>query len=274
MSIIHCGKHILDLSSSAVMGILNVTPDSFSDGGQHNQLKRAVARAWQMVEEGAAIVDIGGESTRPGADEVDSAEELRRVIPVIEALHDLPVPISIDTYKPEVMRAAVEAGASFINDVNGLEADGAVALVAELGVPVCIMHMQHNPRIMQRKPSYSDVTRNVWDYLYERAKCCEDAGINRQNIVLDPGFGFGKTLNHNIELFRKLQDFAGKRYSTLIGVSRKSMIGTILDNNIADRDAGSLALATLAAWHGIDIIRTHNVKATADALVIVQAMRD
>ncbi len=269
-----CAGRPLDLSAPAVMGVLNVTPDSFSDGGRYLELDAAVDQAQAMVEEGAAIIDVGGESTRPGAPEVSVDEELRRVIPVIEALHEqIAVPISIDTQKPEVMRAAARAGAGFINDVNGLRAEGAVTAAAEAGVPVCLMHMQGNPRTMQAAPEYSDPVAEVRDFLLARAADCEAAGIAREQILLDPGFGFGKSVGHNLLLLRHLDTLVSAGYPVLVGLSRKSMIGKILDLEVGERLHPSLALAVLAVWQGALLVRAHDIRATAEAINICAAVK-
>jgi dihydropteroate synthase len=256
------------------MGILNITPDSFSDGGRFLQLQDALSRARQMVDEGAAIVDIGGESTRPGADPVSEQEELDRVIPVIEALApELPVPLSIDTGKPRVMREAVRAGAGLINDVLALRADGALEAAVASEVPVCLMHMQGEPRSMQGSPTYADVVTEVKRFLQQRVEACIEAGIPRQRILIDPGFGFGKTLEHNLKLLQGLAGFADLQVPVLVGISRKSMIGSLLgDVPVAQRLYGSLAAAVLAVMAGAAIIRTHDVGATVDALKVTRAV--
>lgn len=272
--IVDCAGKALDLSVPRVMGILNVTPDSFSDGGRFFDVTAAVARARQMVEEGAAIIDVGGESTRPGAAAVGVEAELARVIPVIEALAaELPVPISVDTSKPEVMRAAVVAGAGLINDVCALGLPGALEAAAALQVPVCLMHMQGEPRTMQQAPHYDDVVAEVAAFLAQRVEDCIDAGIPRARILLDPGFGFGKTLPHNLSLLKHLPQLRALGLPLLVGMSRKSMIGNVLDAPLEDRLYGSLAVATLAAWLGAAIVRVHDVKATADALRMVAAVQ-
>ncbi len=263
-----CGGRRLVLDRPRVMGILNVTPDSFSDGGRYLDLGAAVERAWRMVEEGADIIDVGGESTRPGAAPVPLEEELRRVVPVIEAVASkLPVPVSVDTSKPEVMRAAVAAGAGLVNDVRALRAPGALEAAAELGVPVCLMHMQGEPRTMQRAPVYRDVVAEVRAFLLERVAACEAAGIPRERILIDPGFGFGKTLEHNLALMRRLDAFVETGLPVLVGVSRKSMIGALLgDAPVERRLHGSVAAAVVAACKGAAIVRVHDVAATVEAL--------
>jgi len=257
-----------------VMGILNVTPDSFSDGGRFIGREAALRRVREMIAEGAQIIDVGGESTRPGAQAVSVEEELERVIPVIEAIRsESAIPVSIDTSKPEVMRAAVDAGASLVNDVRALREPGALAAVAERGVPVCLMHMRGEPRTMQQAPRYDDVVAEVLAFLEERVAACEAAGIPRERIILDPGFGFGKTLDHNLALFRALPRFAATGLPVLVGVSRKSMIGQVLEVPVAERLAGSLALASLAVWLGAAIVRSHDVRETVHAVRMAAAVR-
>ncbi|HEY7753861.1 MAG TPA: dihydropteroate synthase [Steroidobacteraceae bacterium] len=267
-----CARHRLDLSAPVVMGVLNVTPDSFSDGGRYLELPRALERARQMVGEGAAIIDVGGESTRPGAGPVSVDEELRRVIPVIERLAaELPVPVSVDTSKPQVMRAALGAGAAMVNDVAALAGAGALEAVASTQAAVCLMHMQGEPRTMQRAPRYGDVVGEVRAFLRGRVDACLAAGIGRDRIAVDPGFGFGKTLAHNLELLRGLPAIAADGCPVLVGLSRKSMIGQLIDRPAGDRLAGSIALAVLAAMAGARIVRAHDVGATADALRVAAA---
>ncbi len=259
---------------SLVMGIVNVTPDSFSDGGRYLDPARAVAHARELADAGADLLDIGGESTRPGAESVELAVELERVIPVIEAIaSEIDLPISVDTTKPGVMRAAVAAGAGMINDVSGLREEGAVEAVAETGVPACIMHMQGEPRTMQNNPEYRDVVGDIKNFFLERILACEFAGIPRSSLVLDPGFGFGKTLEHNLELLRRLADFADLGCPVLVGISRKSMLGKITGRDRPeDRVSASVAAAVLAAERGAAIIRVHDVAETRDALAVVEAL--
>ena len=272
---LNCAGRFLDLSQPQVMGILNITPDSFSDGGVFFALQQAVAHAVRMVEEGAAIIDVGGESTRPGAAPVPVDEELRRVIPVIEALHAaLAVPVSIDTRKPEVMQAAVAAGAGLINDVNALQAPGAVELAARLGVPVCLMHMRGTPESMQQQPEYRDVVTEVRDFLTARADRCIQQGIHREQILLDPGFGFGKTTRHNLQLLRHLEELVASGFPVLAGLSRKSMIGQTLGLSVDNRLYPGIALAVLAVWKGAAIVRCHDVRETREAIQMCQAVRD
>ena len=256
-----------------IMGVLNVTPDSFSDGGRYLDAAAAINQAQRLVEAGADIIDIGGESTRPGAEPVPAEEELRRVIPVIEALRDnVGRLVSIDTSKPEVMRAAVLAGAGMINDVAALRANGAAETAAELDVPVCLMHMKGEPRSMQLNPQYRDVVKEVTAFLLERAHAAEQAGVRRNNIFLDPGFGFGKTLDHNLALLRQLDVLVATGYPVLVGMSRKAMIGALLDTPVDDRVFGSITLAAIAAMKGAAVIRVHDVKPTRDALKICGAV--
>lgn len=272
---LNCAGRLLDLSQPQVMGILNITPDSFSDGGVFFAPQQAVAHAVRMVEEGAAIIDVGGESTRPGAAPVPVDEELRRVIPVIEALHAaLAVPVSIDTRKPEVMQAAVAAGAGLINDVNALQAPGAVELAARLGVPVCLMHMRGTPESMQQQPEYRDVVTEVRDFLTARADRCIQQGIDREQILLDPGFGFGKTTRHNLQLLRHLEELVASGFPVLAGLSRKSMIGQTLGLSVDNRLYPGIALAVLAVWKGAAIVRCHDVRETREAIQMCQAVRD
>lgn len=255
------------------MGILNVTPDSFSDGGRWLGKADAIRHALDMQDAGADIIDVGGESTRPGAEAVPLQQELDRVIPVIETIApELSVPLSIDTSKPEVMAEAVAAGAGMINDVYALRREGALETAARLGVPVCIMHMQGEPRVMQDNPSYDDVCAEVRGFLLERAQACGRAGIPRDSIVLDPGFGFGKTYEQNIELFRDLPNLVASGYPVLVGVSRKAMIGQITGREAPERVAGSVSAALKAADAGAAIIRVHDVGETVDALKVAAAL--
>jgi len=255
------------------MGILNVTPDSFSDGGQYTALDAALAHAQQLIAEGADILDIGGESTRPGAEPVSLQEELKRVIPVIEALSPIsPVPISIDTYKPEVMRAAIQAGAHIVNDVRALQEPGAIAVVASSDAGVCLMHMQGMPQTMQLNPSYQNVVFEVRQFLEERANVCLAHGISAERIVLDPGFGFGKTKEHNIALIQHLNDLADLGYPLLVGLSRKSVLGKIAGGDEQQRLHAGLAASVISVMKGAKIVRVHDVKATVDALKVVKAV--
>lgn len=266
-----CAGKSLDLSASRIMGIVNVTPDSFSDGGKFFSRDAALKQALKLVEDGADILDIGGESTRPGSDPVAVQEEIDRVAPAIEAISgEVDVPISIDTMKADVMRAAVSAGAGLINDVNALRGDGALEAAAELDVPVCLMHMQGTPQTMQQEPHYEDVVSEVEAFLMERVEACEQAGIKADKIMLDPGFGFGKRARHNLRLMKHLSRFTRLPYPVLVGVSRKSIIGDMLKVSVDERLAGSLALASIAVWQGAKLIRTHDVKETAQAVKLTQ----
>lgn len=271
-----CAGKTLQLQRPQVMGIVNVTPDSFSDGGQHQDVQAAIAHGLQLVSEGADILDVGGESTRPGAGEVSLQEELQRVIPVIEGLSaQVDVPISIDTSKPEVMQAAVAAGAGIINDVYALRREGALEMAARLGVPVILMHMQGEPRSMQQAPQYQDVVAEVHRFLAERMFACEMAGIDRKQIVVDPGFGFGKTLAHNLQLLAQLARFAELGVPLLAGLSRKRSIGEITGrDNPQERLHGSVAAHLLAVERGAAIVRVHDVVATVDALKVWQALAE
>jgi dihydropteroate synthase len=269
---LHCGRYELDLDLPVVMGILNVTPDSFSDGGRYFELPEALDRAARMVEEGAAIIDVGGESTRPGAAPVALDEELRRVIPVVERLAGaLPVPVSIDTYKPAVMRAALAACATMVNDVRALGEPGAIEAVAASDAAVCLMHMQGEPSTMQAAPHYADVLGEVRGFLRERVARCVAAGIARTRLVLDPGFGFGKSLEHNLELLRRLGEIAADGIPVLAGLSRKSLIGARTGRAGGDRLAGRLVRASLGVRSGARIGRAHDVGPTVDALRIAIA---
>jgi len=264
---------MLDLTSPAVMGVLNVTPDSFSDGGQFATLDAALRQARQMLDDGAAILDVGGESTRPGAAAVSEQEELDRVIPVIEAItNERPALVSVDTSKPSVMRAAAAAGAAMINDVCALQADGALATAVELQIPVCLMHMQGDPRNMQAEPEYADVVAEVTEFLAERMAQCEQAGLDRELLLVDPGFGFGKTPQQNIELLANLRQLQQLGCPVLIGVSRKSTLGVITGRDVEDRMAASIAAAVAAVLQGAQIIRAHDVAETLDAIRVAHCV--
>ena len=269
-----CAGRVLKLDRARVMGIVNVTPDSFSDGGAHATTDAAVAHGLRLAEEGADILDVGGESTRPGADEVPLEEELRRVVPVVERLaRETSLPISVDTCKPEVMRAAVEAGAGMINDVCALRRDGALDTAAALGVPVVLMHMLGEPRTMQDDPRYDDVVAEVHRFLAERILAAELAGIPKKHIVADPGFGFGKTTAHNLELLARLDRFAELGVPVLAGLSRKRTIGELTGRQVpAGRVSGSVAAHLLAVQRGARIVRVHDVAATVDALKVWEAV--
>jgi len=271
---ISIGDKQFDLSRAIVMGILNVTPDSFSDGGRFDRVEQALEHAMRMQREGADIIDIGGESTRPGAHSVTVDEELERVIPVIRAIRQhSSLPISIDTSKAEVMRAAVGEGANMVNDVNALQARGAVAACAELNVPVCLMHMQGEPRTMQQHPQYDDVVKDVADFLHQRCLACVDAGVDRNNIVIDPGFGFGKTLQHNLILLHRLESICALELPVLVGISRKSMLGAILDKPVTERLYAGIAAAVIAYNKGARLFRVHDVSPTKDALALCDALQ-
>lgn len=271
---LNCGGSVLSLDRPRVMGIVNVTPDSFSDGGCHADTESAVVHALGLIDQGADLLDIGGESTRPGADAVPLDVELARVVPVIERLAaQCRVPISVDTRRPEVMRAAVAAGAGMINDVGALTGDGALAAAAELDVPVVLMHMRGEPRSMQDAPHYADVVAEVHGFLAQRIFACEMAGIDKKRIVVDPGFGFGKTREHNLALLANLQRFADLGVPVLAGLSRKRLIGEITGRALAERVHGSVAAALLAVERGAGIVRVHDVAATVDALAVSWALR-
>ncbi|MDR1076735.1 MAG: dihydropteroate synthase [Xanthomonadaceae bacterium] len=271
---IDCTGRILKLDRPRVMGIVNVTPDSFSDGGRHATMEQAIAHGMRLVEEGADILDVGGESTRPGSEPVPVDEELRRVLPVIEVLAKrTAVPISIDTFKPEVMEATVAAGAGIINDIYGLRRDGALEMAARLRVPVILMHMRGEPGSMQDAPQYDDVVGEVYRFLAERIFAAEMAGIERKRIIVDPGFGFGKSLDHNLQLLAQLQRFTELGVPVLAGLSRKRGIGELTGRKLpADRVAGSVAAHLIAAQRGAGIVRVHDVAATVDALKVWNAV--
>ncbi len=275
MPSLNCGGKLLDLSSPQVMGILNITPDSFSDGGVFFAREAALRQARQMYEAGAAIIDVGGESTRPGARPVSVQEELDRVIPIIETLHaELPVILSVDTSKAEVMREAVQAGAGMINDVYALRREGALDAARECDVPVCLMHMQGEPRTMQQEPRYGDVVQEVLQFLRQRIDTCRQAGIAREKLLIDPGFGFGKRLQHNLQLMKQLPELAALGCPVLVGVSRKSMLGSLLGGRpVEGRLHASVAAATLAVWLGAAIVRVHDVGATVDAVKVAAAVK-
>ncbi|MEZ9243531.1 dihydropteroate synthase [Vibrio lentus] len=273
--ILQANNKTLLLDRPHVMGILNVTPDSFSDGGQFNSLEKALQQAERMIKAGVSIIDIGGESTRPGAPEVTLEDELSRVIPAIKAIRaNFDVWISIDTSKAEVMRQAVEAGADLINDVRALQELGALEAAAQAQVPVCLMHMKGQPRTMQANPSYDDVFTDVEDFLKERVEACESVGIPKEQLILDPGFGFGKTIEHNYHLLAHLEKFHTLGLPILAGISRKSMIFKLLDKAPADCMVGSVTCATIAAMKGAQIIRVHDVEDTLEAMKIIEVMNN
>lgn len=274
MYFFYCGKYVLDLRYPLVMGIVNVTPDSFSDGGKYVSTDQAVEHAMHLIAEGADILDIGGESTRPGATPVSLQEELDRVLPVIEKLSRVSdVPLSIDTYKPEVMRAAILAGVDIVNDIRALQEPGALEIVAQSNVGVCLMHMQGHPQTMQINPQYNDVVLEVKSFLSVRMAAAEKAGIEKNRIVLDPGFGFGKRTLHNIALLKDLQSLTELGRPLLVGLSRKSVLGQIMGADSAyERQYASLSASVIAVMNGARIVRVHDVKATADALKVVSAV--
>ena len=277
--LLRCGTQTIDLTQPVVMGVINVTPDSFSDGGQFRDVGAAVDHGLRMVEEGAAIIDVGGESTRPGANLVSVEEEIRRVVPVVEKLRaQTDAVISVDTSKPQVMRAAAEAGAGLINDVRALMERGALEVAAATQCAVCVMHMQGDPRSMQLAPHYVDVVNEVKAFLNERVEVCRAASIAADRIVIDPGFGFGKTLEHNLQLLRHLRDLgsqaSGSDWPIMVGLSRKSMVGRLTGRPSGERVYGSVALAVMAVINGARIVRVHDVGATVDALKTVAAVYD
>ncbi len=267
-----CGKFQLDLSTPKVMGIVNVTPDSFSDGGRFSSTDKAIAHAHDLVAQGADILDIGGESTRPGATPVPLDEELNRVIPVIEGLAGIGIPLSIDTYKPEVMREAIKAGVDIVNDVCALQEPQALEIVAASDVGVCLMHMQGRPQNMQQDPQYQDVVKEVCDFLQARLAAAEQAGIAKTRITLDPGFGFGKRTAHNLALLEGLSTLQKLGAPLLIGLSRKSLLGQVAGADVKERLYASLAASVIAVMKGANIVRVHDVKATVEALKVASAV--
>ncbi|MHA6193036.1 dihydropteroate synthase [Pseudomonas wadenswilerensis] len=270
-----CGNRVLDLSRTHVMGILNITPDSFSDGGRFTQRDSALRHAEQMVAAGATLIDVGGESTRPGARVVTALEELERVAPIVEALNrELDVVISVDTSTPAVIRESARLGAGLINDVRSLSRDGALDAAAATGLPVCLMHMRGEPGNMQDDPHYDDVTVEVGGYLEARMAACAAVGIAAERIILDPGFGFAKTLEHNLSLFKHMDSLQRLGRPLLVGVSRKSMIGLTLDRPVNERMYGSLALAALAMTKGASILRVHDVAETVDVVRMIAAVQN
>ncbi len=271
-AVLKLGRFTLALECPLIMGVVNVTPDSFSDGGRFFGARQAVEHARILIEEGADILDIGGESSRPGAEPVGLDEELRRVMPVLEQLAQLPVPVSVDTCKPEVMRRAVAAGAAMVNDINALREQGALEALAEGQAAVCLMHMQGGPRTMQQDPHYVDVVSEVNEFLMQRVEAAQRAGITRDRIVIDPGFGFGKNTGHNLELLRGLPSIAGLGQPVMVGLSRKSLFGKITGKPVADRVCASVAAALLAAERGAALVRVHDVAATRDALLVLNAI--
>ena len=269
---LYANNKCLDLSFPQIMGILNFTPDSFSDSGQFFSLDKALFQVEKMLKEGATIIDIGGESTRPMAEEVSEAEELQRVIPLVEAVQKrFDCWISVDTSKAIVMQEAAKVGMDLINDIRALHEPGALEIAGQLNLPTCIMHMQGQPRTMQTNPHYDDVVQDVYQFLNDRTQACLAAGIAKENIIWDMGFGFGKTVQHNYKLLQQLADFCESGYPVLAGLSRKSMIGAVLDKPVTERVVGSVAGALIAAQNGATILRVHDVAATADALKVWQA---
>ena len=270
---LQCGRFKLSLERPLVMGVVNITPDSFSDGGMFADTERAIAHAQRLIGEGVDILDLGGESTRPGAAPVSLEVERRRVLPVLEALASGGVPVAVDTRKPELMREAIAAGAAMINDVTALSGPGALAAVARAPVAVCLMHMQGDPATMQANPEYRDVVREVRDFLAQRVAVAEAAGIARNRIVVDPGFGFGKTVEHNLALLRSLREFASLGGALLAGLSRKAMLGRLTGREPLERVHASVAAALLAIQNGAHIVRVHDVAATRDALAVWNAVQ-
>jgi len=269
-----CGRFVLDAGRPLIMGIVNLSDDSFSGDGQHGNIDAAIALGRRLIEEGAHILDLGAESSRPGATPVPAQQEIDRLLPVIEALRDCGAPLSIDTVKPEVMRVVLAAGADMINDINALRAPGAMELVAESRAGVCLMHMQGDPGTMQDDPHYSNVVVEVAEFLAERVAAAEAAGIALNRIAVDPGFGFGKTLEHNIELLRRLGELVVPGLPLLVGLSRKSMLGLLTGRNASERIYGGVAAHVLAVLRGARIVRVHDVAATRDALAVLQAVED
>ncbi|MGB9128287.1 MAG: dihydropteroate synthase [Thiobacillus sp.] len=274
MSLLHAGSHRLPLARPLIMGIVNVTPDSFSDGGRLSSAQAAIEHALKLQEAGADILDVGGESTRPGAAAVPVEEEIRRVLPVIEALAGRGCVVSVDTMKPEVMRAALDAGAAMVNDVMALRAPGALETVATSDAAVCLMHMQGEPQRMQQAPSYVDVVEEVRRFLQDRVAACEAAGIGRERLVVDPGFGFGKTLEHNLALLSRLGRLAELGLPVLAGLSRKSMLGALTGRAVDEREFAGVAAHLMAVVRGAKLVRVHNVAAMRDALAIWNAVEE
>jgi dihydropteroate synthase len=270
--ILHCGRYHLDLSQPRVMGIVNLTDDSFSGDGLRGLAAKAVAQGLRMIEAGADLLDLGAESSRPGAEPVSAQQELDRLLPVLEGLRGSGVPLSVDTVKPEVVRAAIAAGADLINDITALQAPGALEAVAASSVAVCLMHMRGEPRTMQADPIYDDVVAEVVEFLRQRVLACVEAGIARERIVIDPGFGFGKTLGHNLALLRELGRLVDSGVPLLVGLSRKSMFGAITGKPVGDRVHASVAAAILAVQRGASVVRVHDVAATRDALAVLQVI--
>jgi len=271
---LRCGRFTLDLARPLIMGVVNLTPDSFSDGGRFVDAHAAIDHAHRLVEQGADILDLGGESTRPGAAAVGAQEEAARVLPVLDALRRLPLPVSVDTRKPEVMRQALAHGASMINDVQALQAPGALDALLASRCGVCLMHMQGDPRTMQAAPQYADVVREVGQFLAGRVRACEQAGIVRERIAIDPGFGFGKTAQHNLQLLNALGELQRLGLPVVAGLSRKSTLGQLTGRDVHQRLAASVAAALLAVQHGAAIVRVHDVAETRDALLVLRAVEE
>ncbi len=269
---LQCGSFNLNLSRALVMGIVNVTPDSFYDGGHHVQRHAALLHAHQLIEEGVDILDIGGESSRPGANSIGVDEELDRIMPVIEGLHGVPVPLSVDTCKPEVMRFVLSAGVSMINDINALQHPDALTAIVKSNAAVCLMHRPPDQNVQQ--PHYGDVVAEVYQFLHERILFTQTAGIARERILIDPGFGFGKSLVHNLSLLRYLDKFSDLGMPLLVGMSRKSMLGAITGHGVDGRIHASVAAALLAVLKGARVVRVHDVRATVDALRVLNAVRE
>jgi dihydropteroate synthase len=272
LPLLRCRERTLELRHPLVMGVLNVTPDSFSDAGRYGTPAAAIEHGLRLIREGAALIDVGGESTRPGAEPVSVAQQLARVVPVIRALAMQPVVVSVDTSEPEVMTAAAAAGAGLINDVRALQVPGALQAARATGCAVCLMHMQGEPQSMQRSPHYQDVVAEVRAFLDGRVAVCRAAGFAPEQLLIDPGFGFGKSTAHNLTLLRHLREFSGGEVALLVGLSRKSLIGTLTGRAAGERVYGSVALAVIAALQGARIIRAHDVAATVDALKVVAGL--
>ena len=270
----HCGRFVLNAERPLIMGIVNLSDDSFSGDGLHGNVDAAIAQCGRLIDEGAHILDLGAESSRPGATQIPAQQEIDRLLPVIEALHDCGVPLSVDTVKPEVMRVALAAGADMVNDINALRAPGALDVVAASKAGLCLMHMQGDPSSMQEDPHYNDIVAEVAEFLGERVAAAEAAGISLNRIAVDPGFGFGKTLEHNLELLRRLDEMVVPGLPLLVGLSRKSMLGLLTGRAAPDRVYAGIAAHVIAVERGARIVRVHDVAATRDALAVVQAVED
>ncbi len=270
----HCGRFVLNAERPLIMGIVNLSDDSFSGDGLHGNVDAAIAQCGRLIDEGAHILDLGAESSRPGATQIPAQQEIDRLLPVIEALHDCGVPLSVDTVKPEVMRVALAAGADMVNDINALRAPGALDVVAASQAGLCLMHMQGDPGSMQEDPHYNDIVAEVAEFLGERVAAAEAAGISLNRIAVDPGFGFGKTLEHNLELLRRLDEMVVPGLPLLVGLSRKSMLGLLTGRAAPDRVYAGIAAHVIAVERGARIVRVHDVAATRDALAVLQAVED